>query len=347
MDSKRFQKITRAYAKLRIAIVGDFCLDRYFDIDPGKQEISIETNLPVHNIVQVRCQPGGAGTILNNLSALGVGAIYPIGFAGKDGEGFELRNALERRRGVRLDYFTFTPDRKTFTYTKPLLIRTGKTPEELNRLDIKNWSTTPRGVVQKLVKALNAAARNVDAIIVLDQVDIEETGVVTRGVLAALGGIVQRQPKLLAIADSRRGLSGFPQVCFKMNRAEFSALTGSKKDLSVPALRRAAVELAKKHGRPVFVTLAEQGIVAASPDGESIHEAPHRVRGEIDIVGAGDAVTANLAAGLAAGASLPEAVSLANAAASIVIHQLGTTGTASVAQIAELLRLESSGRSRR
>jgi len=50
-------------------------------------------------------------------------------------------------------------------------------------------------------------------------------------------------------------------------------------------------------------------------------------------VGAGDAVTANLAAALAARATLREAIELANAAASVVIHQLGTTGTASVAEI--------------
>ena len=43
------------------------------------------------------------------------------------------------------------------------------------------------------------------------------------------------------------------------------------------------------------------------------------------------------AAALAAGATLREAIELANAAASIVIHQLGTTGTASVEQLRELL----------
>jgi len=61
------------------------------------------------------------------------------------------------------------------------------------------------------------------------------------------------------------------------------------------------------------------------------------VRGPIDIVGAGDSVTSNLAAALAAGASPREAMELAMAAASLVIHQLGTTGTASVAQIADRL----------
>src|SRR5215467_15985993 len=102
METKRFAEITECYPRLRIAILGDFCLDRYLEIDPAKQETSIETGLPVHNVINVRPQPGGAGTILNNLSALGVGAIYPIGFAGFDGEGFELWNALEKQPGVEM-----------------------------------------------------------------------------------------------------------------------------------------------------------------------------------------------------------------------------------------------------
>ena len=89
--------------------------------------------------------------------------------------------------------------------------------------------------------------------------------------------------------------------------------------------------------REVFVTLAEAGMLAATPDGRAFHVPSLPVRGEIDIVGAGDAVTANLAAALAAGASPAEALELAGAAASVVIHQLGTTGTASVSQIAETL----------
>ena len=54
------------------------------------------------NVVNVRAQPGGAGTVLNNLSALGVGTIYPVGFAGEDGEGYELCRALAAKTGVRL-----------------------------------------------------------------------------------------------------------------------------------------------------------------------------------------------------------------------------------------------------
>ena len=105
MDTIRFNAIVERYAGLRIAVLGDFCLDRYLEIDPARQETSLETGLPVHNVVNVRAQPGGAGTVVNNLSALGVGTIFPVGFVGEDGEGFELQRALEKLPGVRLDHF--------------------------------------------------------------------------------------------------------------------------------------------------------------------------------------------------------------------------------------------------
>src|SRR5438132_8200025 len=133
MEPARFQAIAQRYSGLRIAVVGDFCLDRYLEIDPARQEISLETGLPVHNVINVRAQPGGAGTILNNLAALGIGTIYPIGFVGEDGEGFELRRALESRPGVRLDYFLQTQERRTFTYCKPLVLTPNQPPVELNR----------------------------------------------------------------------------------------------------------------------------------------------------------------------------------------------------------------------
>jgi rfaE bifunctional protein kinase chain/domain len=328
----RFESITGKYRCLRVAVVGDFCLDRYFEIDPAKSEMSIETGLPVHNVAQVRCQPGGAGTIVNNLAALGIGTIFPLGLAGKDGEGFELRRALRARKGVKLDYFIETEDRKTFTYSKPLLIHANKPPEELSRLDIKNWTRTPQALQKKLALAVTKLANHVDAMILLDQVDLPETGVVTGHVLDAVNGVCRKKPQLFILADSRRSLRDFPKVCFKMNRAEFSALTGGS-GLPVKKLTGAVRELARAHGRAVFVTLAEQGILGALPSGEVEHQPSFPLRGPIDIVGAGDAVTANLTAALAAGASLQESVRLANAAASIVIHQLGTTGTASVQQV--------------
>ena len=116
MTPNRFHAITARYPALKLAIIGDFCLDRYLEIDPARAEISIETNLPVHNVTRVRAQPGAAGTVLNNVAALGTGEIFPVGFCGEDGEGFELRRALAALPGVKLDHFLTTPLRRTFTY---------------------------------------------------------------------------------------------------------------------------------------------------------------------------------------------------------------------------------------
>ena len=109
MNAQRFAAITERFAGLRIGVAGDFCLDRYLEIDPARSETSLETGLPVHNVVRVRAQPGGAGTIVNNLVALGVGRIELVGFCGDDGEGYELRRALAAMPGVELEHFLTTP----------------------------------------------------------------------------------------------------------------------------------------------------------------------------------------------------------------------------------------------
>jgi rfaE bifunctional protein kinase chain/domain len=339
MDSARFNAIVERYSGLKIAVLGDFCLDRYLEIDPARQETSLETGLPVHNVVNVRAQPGGAGTIVNNLAALGVGTIHPVGFAGEDGEGYELSRALESLAGVRLSHFVHTRHRRTFTYCKPLILEPGKPPVELNRLDLKNWTPTSAWLQGLLVSQLEQLAAQADAIIVLDQVDIPETGVVSQNVLSALRSMTEAKSELLVLADSRRGLRGFPPVVFKMNAAELASLTGAPGELSPDQVEAAAVALAKQNGRNVFITLAARGILGAAADGQVEYVPALPVRGEIDVVGAGDAVSANLTVALAAGASLGEALELANAAASVVVHKLGTTGTASVPEIRKLLCL--------
>ena len=66
MTSERFQAMTSRYADLRVGVVGDFCLDRYLEIDPARAEISIETGLEVRvslfikegEIVRVNTQTG-------------------------------------------------------------------------------------------------------------------------------------------------------------------------------------------------------------------------------------------------------------------------------------------------
>ncbi len=340
MNAQRFAAVTERFAGLHIGVAGDFCLDRYLEIDPARNETSLETGLPVHNVVRVRAQPGGAGTIVNNLVALGVGRIELVGFCGDDGEGYELRRALAAMPGVALENFVTTRHRRTFVYCKPLVLEPGHAPRELNRLDSKNWTPTPLELQRDLAERVGGLARQVDALVLLDQVDIAETGVVTPPVCEAARSALAERSNLLVLADSRRGLQSYPPLGFKMNAAELGRFSGAEANsvcADLETVRRLATTLAEQTGQPVFVTLAERGIVGAAKGQPAKHISALPLRGPIDIVGAGDAVTATLTASLSAGAQLHEAMELAMAAASLVVHQLGTTGAATVADMARLI----------
>src|SRR5918912_452877 len=91
LASSRFEELVAGFQDLRVAVVGDFFLDKYLLTDPGLSEVSIETGLEARQVVEIRRSPGAAGTVTNNLAALGVGQICAIGVIGEDGEGFDLK----------------------------------------------------------------------------------------------------------------------------------------------------------------------------------------------------------------------------------------------------------------
>lgn len=333
MTNHRLRALLQSFSKLRVAVVGDFCLDRYLEIDALHEETSIETGLPVYKVDRVRSQPGAAGTVLNNLVALGVGTVLPVGFYGEDGEGYELEKALRTCPNVTAKHFLRTPERRTFTYCKPLLLADGRLPRELNRLDSKNWTATPVALSETLAALTGSLVSEADAVAVMDQVDIPGTGVVTEAVRAALRGLSEHIPVL---ADSRSGLGPFPPLIFKLNRAELIHMEGLPATAGRDALAAALQSVAARNARPAFVTLAEEGIIGALPSAESHWIPSLPLRGPIDIVGAGDSVTAALTTALAAGATLVEAMELAMLAASVTVHQIGTTGVASAESILAL-----------
>src|SRR5216683_4596490 len=74
---------------LTIGVLGDLFLDRYLDIDATLTEPSLETSLDAYQVVGVRSYPGAAGTVINNLVALGVN-VRVLGVIGEDGEGDDL-----------------------------------------------------------------------------------------------------------------------------------------------------------------------------------------------------------------------------------------------------------------
>ena len=333
MDALRLQALLDHFPHTRVLVIGDFFLDKYLVLDAALTESSLETGLDAYQVVEKRLSPGAAGTVACNLRALGA-EVLALGVIGEDGEGFELLAGL-RARGIDADNLLPSPARVTPTYTKPMLREDGR-ERELNRLDIKNRSLLPSDAEEAILSRLCALLPQVDAVVVGDQVLERNCGVLTDHMREELAVLAARNPRTVCIADSRLRIGEFRQCWIKPNRAEaYLAWHGHEPESSVSIAEAIAIgkALTARNGRPAFITLAEDGILAIGD--ESYHIPTMRQTGPIDICGAGDSTISALALALCAGATPEEAALLGNLVASITVQQLGVTGTASREQVIE------------
>ena len=322
MTSLELSNLLKNFDQLTILVVGDFFLDRYLMIDSEIAETSVETGLEAHQVIEIRNNPGAAGTVTNNLCALGIGHVVALGVIGKDGHGSDLTQELQQS-GVDTTHIISSSDRHTPVYTKPIRSSSG---EEMERIDIKNRSRTPQELESHIIERLGFLYGQADGMVVLDQVQETNCGVITtkvRKVIAELASSGDRP----VLVDSRSHISSFRNVILKPNADELKGLIGNETDAE-----KTALALSSKTGRPVILTRGSNGIVAS--DGSETYSLPGiRVPEPIDIVGAGDSVSAAVTSALAARASLPNAALLGVLSSSITVQQIGTTGTASPNQI--------------
>lgn len=335
LTTELVERILTTIPNRTVGVLGDLFLDRYLDIDPALNEPSVETGLTAYQVTRVRSYPGAAGTVMNNLAALGVGRIYPITAIGDDGEGYELRQALRQLPAVQTGGVIDAPGRRTPAYCKPML-----GTDELNRLDIKNRTPTPDEVQNWIISLLHEAWPQLDALLVLDQVSEEDCGVVTRRVRDHLAVLAARDPAKFVLADSRERIGAFRNVCVKPNHQECMAavwITPPKK-ITRDDESHAPFDLARMTSGPVFYTDGSRGIqfIPAPADDDFSHavQVPaYPVSGPIDICGAGDSCSAGIACAMVSAATHEQAAAFGNLVASITIQQIGVTGTALPEQV--------------
>jgi bifunctional ADP-heptose synthase (sugar kinase/adenylyltransferase) len=347
LSEQTVELILAAVPRLTIGVLGDLFLDRYLDLDASLTEPSLETGLDAYQVVRVRACPGAAGTVVNNLVALGVGRVVPLAVIGDDGEGYELRQALAAMPSVDTGAVLTWPGRRTPTYTKPMLHEPGQAVRELNRLDIHNRLPLPAQAEERLLELLTSVAHRrlkpaatessvggLNGLVVLDQVSHPECGVVTTRVreqVSALG----RQGRFPILADSRERIGLFRDICLKPNQRECQRAVGHSEE-ELPAR---VMCLCRQAGAAVYCTRGNQGVLLGIPG----HPAPMEVRGYLvtgptDPVGAGDSTSAGIICALASGVSHEQAAAFGNLVASITVQQLGTTGTATPEQVRQRFR---------
>ncbi len=336
LTDEGLERIVTQFPRLRIAVLGDFFLDKYLDVDPTLAERSVETGKTAHQVVGVRRSPGAAGTVAVNMAALGAGTLWAVGCTGDDGEGYELRQGLAAV-GCRTDHLHDAPDRVTPTYLKPCNTNVVGLEGEHSRYDTKNRTSTPAALGAAAIASIDALLPELDAVVIADQVEEPECGMVTSAVREALTARAAAYPNVVFLADSRRRIRRFRGVLVKPNQFEAVGRENPAMDeqVSLDALAAALPRLRAEAAAPVLITLGARGILASDP--VPTHIPSVAVEGPIDPTGAGDSVTAGTVLSLAAGAALREACLVGNLVASITIEQLATTGTARPEQLAPRL----------
>ncbi len=341
INEARLKTILTQFRDLRLLVIGDFYLDAYWYIDKTRATLSLETPWHTNPVVEQRYSPGAAGTVTNNLNALGVGTVYTLGVIGEDGFGETLLNHLQTN-GCRTDFMIQAPNWVTPTYLKPIHRGYEDIETEGPRFDIENQTPMTATVETAVIDALQTCMSLVDGIIIADQVSHENLGVITNRVRKTLCELASASPEKIFFADSRTRIGTYRNVIIKPNRFEAKraiAPDWNGNTVDNEEAKECALALAQRTQKTVYVTLGEDGILVCHNDNLT-HIPGIPIDGKIDPVGAGDSVSAGLVPTLCTLGldAAVEAAYIGNLAASITVTKIGTTGTASPEEVLKQYR---------
>jgi rfaE bifunctional protein kinase chain/domain len=331
MKKELLQKIISDIQSVKIAVVGDFCLDAYWFIDESKSEISIETGQLTRPVKQQRYSLGGAGNVTNNLTAMGVKDVRAFGVIGPDPFGTEMVKVMQGNGINPQNLIIQEGNWSTHVYTKPYIADV-----EQNRIDFGNFNELSNATADRLIRLLENEIPQVDVVIINQQV---LSGIHTEYFRNQLVQVIQQFPEKIFIADSRNFSEVYDGAFRKMNDREAANFIGLKKDADDVVLYSEVIEAAdrlyKKFGKPVFITRGERGSVIVDETGVTdIYGL--MIISKVDPVGAGDSYLAGAAATLASGYNMQTAAEIGSYVAGVTVQKLFQTGTASPEEILQM-----------
>ncbi|MGA9565479.1 MAG: bifunctional D-glycero-beta-D-manno-heptose-7-phosphate kinase/D-glycero-beta-D-manno-heptose 1-phosphate adenylyltransferase HldE [Candidatus Korobacteraceae bacterium] len=292
-----------------VLVVGDLMLDKYVWGDV--ERISPEAPVPVLRTARHSEQPGGAANVAMNLAGLGA-RVTVMGFAGGDDDQ-ETLEMLLGEAGVK----SFVVACAGVATTSKLRVLAGH--QQLLRMDCDSKPGDFNGAADALLHMVTENLASASVIVLSDY----GKGVLSERVCRSIIAEARRLHVPVVVDPKGRDFTryrGATTIC--PNAKELAAVTGeSASDLKwlLPAGQAMVASLNLQY---MLVTLSEKGIAILRQDSRT--HIPAAARQVYDVSGAGDTVVAVVAAAIAAGVPIEEAVGLANVAAGIVIGKVGT-----------------------
>lgn len=298
--------------KLKIAVVGDIMLDRYFHGEVKR--ISPEAPVPVTKITKIKSVLGGAANVANNLAQLEC-KVFMGGVTGDDDNRI-LLDRLMQAAGIDNSGLIKSDVRKTIT---KLRVLGGQ--QQMLRMDFEEVGdlyaeevTAIKDWLSKLLK------EGLDGIVLSDYAKGVCTPELCQWVINA-----GKEYNIPVLVDPKGADWSKYTNCdyITPNLKEMCDAAGCEKENEDNAVVEMAKFAKNKYGiKNIIVTRSERGMTVVN-DEEIIHS-PATAREVFDVSGAGDTVAATLLCGVAGKLSIKETVYMANRAAGIVVGHVGT-----------------------
>jgi D-beta-D-heptose 7-phosphate kinase/D-beta-D-heptose 1-phosphate adenosyltransferase len=299
LPGRRLEHLVNAARRTRVIVVGDVMLDQF--IWGNVSRISPEAPVPVVDFGRESYMPGGAANVARNLASLRVKPLL-FGLIGRDHSGKTLKTLLTEQ-GVDCCGLTSQDDRHTSIKTRIIAHQ-----QQLVRLDRETRQDSDGLSTRRMLAALKARLRDVDAIIVGDY----GKGVVTQALLDELKRLCRANGIWLSLDPKpvhRLDLSGLSLITPNRKEAFELADLVDQPPQDRPAnpledvlLLRTAHKLVTELGPALLlITLGDQGMLLCGKDQAPFH-IPTVAQEVYDVSGAGDTVIASFtAAGVVVG----------------------------------------------
>jgi D-beta-D-heptose 7-phosphate kinase/D-beta-D-heptose 1-phosphate adenosyltransferase len=303
--------LAAAAPSVTVAVIGDLMLDETWTGEVLR--VAPEAPVPLLSLGSMSRRAGGAGNVVENLSALGARAIA-LGAVGPEEEGAWLARRLTTLPGAR---GTVVTDPRRTTPVKRRMVADGR---QILRVDQEIAAGLSPGAEEALLGAALEALSEAQVLLVSDYAK----GTLTPELLGRLLAEARRRGIPALVDPKGRDYERYRGAAVVTpNRKELETVTGE------PARDRGAVAALGERLRDrlgldaLLVKLSEEGMLLLERGGEpKVIRA--RAREVFDVTGAGDTVLAMLGLALGSGCDLGTAAEVANRAAGCAVARTGT-----------------------
>jgi D-glycero-beta-D-manno-heptose-7-phosphate kinase len=310
LEKRQLEKIIDQAKKAKILVFGDLMVDEY--LWGNVTRISPEAPVPIINISSAQSRFGGAANVAFNLQGLGQTPLL-VGVVGEDRMGQLFRNMMEENNLPGEGIIT-VPQRPTTVKTRII-----GNNQQIARVDQETTEPVSLEVQERLFKIFVSQIESVSAIIIQDY----NKGIVVPQLVNHIIDLANRNGKIIAVDPKFENFFSFKNVTlFKPNIKEAEEALAMRINNEQEVVTAGKKLMSALNCEAILITRGAHGMALLEKNGDCTF-VETKARKVADVSGAGDTVIATLSYALSGGASMKEAVTMANFAAGLVCEEVG------------------------